>query len=90
LVGAGGVIVVCIVSGQASGSVEGLRRFKLGMFVWGVLLVGMHGSGGIVVGVVRCELLILLRSSITLVMTVGFCVPGGVLSLVVSLYGIGL
>ena len=90
MVGAGGVIVVCIVSGQASGSVEGLRRFKLGMFVWGVLLVGMHGSGGIVVGVVRCELLILLRSSITLVMTVGFCVPGGVLSLVVSLYGIGL
>ena len=90
MVGAGGVIVVCIVSGQASGSVEGLRRFKLGMFVWGVLLVGMHGSGGIVVGVVRCELLILLRSSITLVLTVGFCVPGGVLSLVVSLYGIGL
>ncbi len=60
------------------------------MFVWGVLLVGMHGSGCIVVGVVMCELLILLESGITLESTAGFCVPGGVLSLFVSLFGIVL
>jgi hypothetical protein len=34
--------------------------------------------------------LIHLGSSITLLLTVGFCVPGGVLSLDVSLSGIGL
>ena len=38
---------------------------RLGMFVWGLLLVEMHGSGGLVVGEVRCELLVLLVAGIT-------------------------
>ena len=72
LVGVGGFIVVCIVLGHVSGCDEGLWRFELGMFVWGVSLVGMHGSGCIVVGVARCELLVLLESGTTLELAVGF------------------
>ena len=60
------------------------------MFVFGLLLVGMHGSGGVVVGEARCELLVFLEAGITLGLTAGFCVSGGVLSLVVSLSGIGM
>ena len=44
-----------------SESDENLWRFELGMFVWGVFLVGMHDSGGIVVGVVRLVLLLILE-----------------------------
>jgi len=88
LVGVGGVIVVCIDLGRVSGSDDVLWMAGLGVFVWGVLLVGMHGSGGVIVEAVSCELLILLESSITLGLTAGFCVSGGVLSLVVSLSGI--
>jgi len=40
--------------------------------------------------VVRCELLSLLEYNITLGLTVSFFVSGGVLSLVISLSGIGL
>ena len=90
VVGVGGVLVVRIVLGHVSGSDGGLRRFEFGMFIWGVFVVGMHGSGGIVVGVARCELLILLESNITLELTGGVFVPGWVLSLIVSLSGIGL
>ena len=50
----------------------------------------IHGSGGVDVEVMRCELLILLESSITLGLTAGFCVSGGVSSLVLSSSGIGL
>ena len=50
----------------------------------------MHGSICVVVGEVRCELLVLLEAGITLGLTVSLCVPDGVLSLVVSLSGIGL
>ena len=60
------------------------------MFIWGVLLVGMHDSGGVVVGEVRCELLDLLEAGINFGLTVSCCDPDGILSLVVSLSGIGL
>ena len=90
MVNVGGVVVICIVIGHKSGSDGGLWGFELGMFVWGVLLVEMHGSGNIVVGVMKCELLLLLESSIIVGLTGGFCVPGGILSLVVSLLDVGL
>jgi len=60
------------------------------MFVWGVLLVGVHRSGGVVVGEVWCEFLVLLVAGLSLGLSVGFYFPGGVLSRVVSLFVSGM
>ena len=90
MIGFGGVIVVCIVLGHVLRCDESLWWSRFGMCVWGVLPMGMHGSGGVVVGEVRCKILVLLEAGITLGLTVSFSVPDGVLSLVVSLSGIGM
>ena len=90
MVGLGGVIVVCVVFAHVSRCVESLWWSRMGMFILGVLLVGMHGSGGVVVMEVRCELLSFLETGISFGLIVSCRVPDGVLSLAVSLCGIGL
>jgi hypothetical protein len=58
----------------------------LDMFVWGVLLVGMHVSGGVVVGEVWCDFFCVFWAGLSLGLSVSFCFPGEVLSRVVSLF----
>jgi len=55
-----------------AGCGEGLWGSRLGMFVWSVLLVGMHVSGGVMVGWVRCDFFVLLGAGFSLGLTMGF------------------
>jgi len=68
-----------------AGCDESLWGSRLGMFVWGVLLMGMHVSGGVVLGEAWCDFFVLFVAGLSLRLTVGFCFPGGILSRVVSL-----
>ena len=69
---------------------ESLWGSWLDMFVWGVLLVGVHVSGGVVVGEVWCEFFYLSMTGLSLGMFVGICFPGGVLFRVVSPFVSGM
>ena len=68
----------------------GLGWVGFGMFVWGVLWVGMHSSGAVVLRVVWCGVLVRLESRVTLWLAAGCCVSGGILLLVGSLSGMVL
>ena len=70
---------------------ESLWGSWLGIFVWGVLLMGaVHISGGFVVGEVWCEFLVLFMAGLSLGLSVGFCFPGVVLFRVVALFVSGM
>jgi len=69
---------------------ESLWGSWFGMFVWGVLLEGVHVSFGVVVGDMWCEFFVLLVAGLSLGLSVGFCFLGGVLSRVVSLFVSGM
>jgi hypothetical protein len=62
----------------------------MGVCLWGVLYVGVHGSSDLVVGEVMCELLVLLGACVTLGLTGSSCVSDSVLPSVVSLSGMEL
>ena len=54
LISVGGTNTVCVVLGHVTGSGEGLGRVSLGMFVLGVLWVGVYSSCVVVVVVSWC------------------------------------
>jgi len=85
LISVGGTNVVCVVLGHVTGGGEGLRRVSLGMFVWGVLWVGVYSSCVVVAVVSWCGIFGRLGSRVNLWLAVGFRFPEGVLSRVVSL-----
>ena len=85
LISVGGTNTVCAVLGHVTGSGEGLGRVSMGMFVWGVLWVGMYSSCVVVVVVSWCGILGRLGSRVTLWLAAGCCGSGGILVLVGSL-----
>ena len=89
MVGGSRDIVVCIVLGHVSRCGECPWWSRLGVCLWGVLLVEMHGSGDFVSWEVRCELLVLLEACIILRVTESCCVSDDILPPVFSLSGMG-
>ena len=56
---------------------EGLWGSWFCMFVWGVLLAGVHVSGGVVIGEAWCEFFVLLVAGLSLELSVDFVFPEG-------------
>ena len=61
-----GLMLLVFLFGMCRGAMRVLGWVGLGMFVWGVLWVGMHSSGVVVVVLMWCGVLIRLESRVTL------------------------